>query len=177
MRWHTAERPVYFHAGLEQARRDKTAFERNGLPVENLGGFVQDSIGWNDRIRRHRLFAHKKWGCAGLKWTTSLFIIWGSDCLTSSATSSSSVFLVMTMIIAATTFMITIYATSAFFILATTSAFRAVRIAFTLAAGTVLATTFYFHCFLFFFVLLCKQGHTAGWKNEDTSQYDFLHKL
>ena len=59
----------------------------------------------------------------------------------------------MTMIIAATTFMITIYATSAF---------RAVRIAFTLAAGTVLATTFYFHCFLFFFVLLCKQGHTAG---------------
>ena len=43
-----------------QDRRDKTAFERNGLPVENLGGFVQDSIGWNDRIRRHRLFAHKK---------------------------------------------------------------------------------------------------------------------
>ena len=68
----------------------------------------------------------------------------------------------MTMIIAATTFMITIYATAAFFILATTSAFRAVRIAFTLAAGTVLATTFYFHCFLFFFVLVCKQGHTAA---------------
>uniref|UniRef100_UPI00359C48B8 hypothetical protein n=1 Tax=Bacteroides caccae TaxID=47678 RepID=UPI00359C48B8 len=48
------------HTGLEQVRRDKTAFERSGLPVENLGGFVQDSIGWNDRIRRHRPFAHKK---------------------------------------------------------------------------------------------------------------------
>ena len=43
------------------------------LPVENLGGFVQDSIGWNDRIRRHRPFAHKKWGCAGLKWHNLTF--------------------------------------------------------------------------------------------------------
>ena len=100
-----------------------------------------------------------------------------SDCSTSSATSASSVFLVMMMIIAATALMITILAVLAFFILAATFAFRAVRIAFTLAAGTVLATTFYFHFFLFFFVLLCKYGHTAGWKNEDTSQYDFLHKL
>lgn len=93
---------------------------------------------------------------------TSLFIIWNGDCLTSPATSASSVFLVMTMIIAATTFMFTIYTAFAFFIFAATFAFRAVCIAFTLAAGTVFATAFYFHFFLFFFVLLCKQGHTAG---------------
>ncbi len=68
----------------------------------------------------------------------------------------------MTMIIAATTFMFTIYTAFAFFIFAATFAFRAVCIAFTLAAGTVFATAFYFHFFLFFFVLLCKQGHTAG---------------
>lgn len=85
-----------------------------------------------------------------------------SDCSTSSATSASSVFLVMTVIIAATTFMITILAVLAFFILAATSAFRAVRIAFTLAAGTVFATTFYLHFFLFLFVLLCKYSHAAG---------------
>ena len=68
----------------------------------------------------------------------------------------------MTMIIAATAFIITIYAAFAFFIFAATFAIRAVCIAFTLSAGTVFATAFYFHCFLFFFVLLCKQGHTAG---------------
>lgn len=99
-----------------------------------------------------------------------------SDCSTSSATSAFSVFLVMTVIVAATAFMITILAVLAFFILATTSAFRAVRIAFTLAAGTVFATTFDLHFFLFLFVLLCKYSHAAGWKNEDTGQYDFLHK-
>ena len=86
-------------------------------------------------------------------------------------------FLVMTMIIAATAFMITIYTAFAFFIFAATFAFRAVCIAFTLSAGTVFATAFYFHCFLFFFILLCKQSHTAGRKNENASQYDFLHKL
>lgn len=106
--------------------------------------------------------------------STHTFYNSNSDCLTSSATSASSVFLVMTMIIATTTFMITILAVFAFFILATTSAFRAVRIAFTLAAGAVFATTFYLH--FFFFVLLCKYSHAAGWKNEDAGQYDFLHK-
>lgn len=74
--------PVYFHIRLEQAQRDKTAFERSGLPIENWGGFIQDFIDWNDRIQRHRLFAHKKRGCARVN-TTSLFIIRGSNCLIS----------------------------------------------------------------------------------------------
>ena len=138
-----------------QDRRDKTAFERNGLPVENLGGFVQDSIGWNDRIRRHRLFAHKKVRLCRFEVNNLTFIIWGSDCLTSSATSASSVFLVMTMIIAATTFMITIYATSAFFILATTSAFRAVRIAFYTCGRYSPRNNILFSLFPFLFLSFC----------------------
>lgn len=88
---------------------------------------------------------------------TSLFIIRNGDCLTSPATSASSVFLVMTMIIAATTFMITIYTAFAFFIFAATFAFRAVCIAFTLAAGS-LRNSILFSLFPFLFCPLVQTG-------------------
>lgn len=84
------------------------------------------------------------------------------DSLASPATSASSVFLVLAMIVAATILILAISTAFAFLTFAAILAFRAVRVTFALAAGTVFATTFCFHFFLFFLVLLRKQGHTAG---------------